>query len=135
MSTTTTHDLIPITSPSDVVRVRNAVRSAAERVGYRALDVTKLVTAASEIARNTLVYGGGGRADIDIIEMGIRTGVRLVFTDEGPGIPDIGLALQEGYTSGTGMGLGLSGSKRLVDEFAIESEVARGTRVTLVKWR
>jgi len=133
--TTTTHDSIAIASPADVVRVRNAVRTAAERIGCRNLDVTKLVTAASEIARNTLVYGGGGTADIEVLDTGSRTGVRLVFTDQGPGIPDLALAQREGYTSGGGMGLGLSGSKKLVDEFAIESEVARGTRVTLVKWR
>jgi len=132
---TTTPDLIPITSSADVVRVRNATRGAADRVGLRHLDVTKLVTAASEIARNTLVYGGGGNATIEVVEAGGRSGVRLVFSDDGPGIPDLELALREGYTSGGGMGLGLSGSKRLVDEFSIESEVARGTRVTLLKWR
>lgn len=131
----TANDQVPIVTSADVVRVRNAVRLMAERTGFRHLDVTKLVTAASEIARNTLVYGGGGIAHIESVSDGSRCGVRLVFVDDGPGIADIPLALREGYTSGNGMGLGLSGSNRLVDEFAIDSEVARGTRVTMTKWR
>lgn len=133
MSMTT--EQLPISSSADVVRVRNAVRVAAEKLGFRHLDVTKLVTAASEIARNTLVYGGGGNAMIEEVARDGRPGLRLVFADEGPGIADLQLALREGYTTGGGMGLGLSGSKKLVDDFAIESEVARGTRVTMTKWR
>jgi serine/threonine-protein kinase RsbT len=111
----------------------SAVRVAAERMGFRHLDVTKLVTAASEIARNTLVYGGGGTAAIECLEAGSRSCVRVVFEDSGPGIPDLQLALREGYTTGGGMGLGLSGSKRLVDDFVIDSEIGRGTRVTMIK--
>ena len=129
------HEQVRIATSSDVVLVRNAVRGVATRLGLRHLDVTKVVTAASEIARNTLVYGGGGIANIESLETGLRHGIRLVFEDHGPGIPDVDLALREGYTSGNGMGLGLSGSKKLVDEFAIETEVARGTRVTMTKWR
>lgn len=131
----TAHEQLRIATSADVVRVRNAVRSAAVGLGLRNLEVTKLVTAASEIARNTLVYGGGGMAHIQRLETGLRPGIRLVFEDHGPGIADVALALREGYTSGNGMGLGLSGSKKLVDEFAIETEVARGTRVTMTKWR
>jgi len=131
----TTHEQLPIASSGDVVLVRNAVRTAAERMGFRQIDVTKLVTAASEIARNTLVYGGGGTAQVNCLDGDSRSGVRVVFEDQGPGIPDLQLALREGYTTGRGMGLGLSGSKKLVDEFEIDSEVARGTRVTMTKWR
>ncbi len=130
----TTNEGLPIKTSSDVVVVRNAVRVAAERMGFRHIDVTKLVTAASEIARNTLVYGGGGTADIECL-VESRSGVRVVFEDHGPGIADLQLALREGYTTGTGMGLGLGGAKKLVDEFEVDSEVARGTRVTLTKWR
>lgn len=131
----TTRESVPIRTSADVVLVRNAVRLAAERIGFRTLDITKLVTAASEIARNTLVYGGGGTAEIENVQTGIRFGVRLVFTDQGPGIADLQLALREGYTTGGGMGLGLSGAKKLVDEFHVDTEVARGTCVTLTKWR
>lgn len=130
----TTHEHLPIATSSDVVLVRNAVRQAADRLGFRNLEITKLVTAASEIARNTLVYGGGGTADVESLQAG-RHGVRLVFEDHGPGIPDLQLALREGFTTGSGMGLGLSGAKKLVDEFEIDSEAGRGTRVTLIKWR
>jgi serine/threonine-protein kinase RsbT len=133
MSTASDH--LPIDTSGDVVLVRNAVRQAAENIGLRHLEVTKLVTAASEIARNTLVYGGGGTADIQRLDTGKRLGVRVLFEDHGPGIPDIALALRKGYTTGGGMGLGLTGSQKLVDEFAVDSEVGRGTRVTLVKWR
>lgn len=133
MSTTNEH--LPIATSGDVVLVRNAVRIAAEGAGLRHLDITKLVTAASEIARNTLVYGGGGTADIERLEAGSRAGVRISFIDRGPGIADLQLAMRQGYTTGGGMGLGLSGSKKLVDEFAVDSEVGRGTRVTMIKWR
>ena len=129
-----THEQLSIASAGDVVLVRNAVRAAAERMGFRNLDVTKFVTAASEIARNTLVYGGGGTAAVECVQES-RSGVRLTFEDCGPGIPDVGLALREGYTTGGGMGLGLSGAKKLVDEFSLDTEIGRGTRVTLTKWR
>lgn len=131
----TTRETVAIKTSADVVLVRNTVRGAAERVGFRTLDITKLVTAASEIARNTLVYGGGGTAEVECVQEGSRLGVKLIFADQGPGIPDLELALREGYTTGGGMGLGMSGSKRLVDEFNVETEVGRGTRVTLTKWR
>lgn len=131
----TTHDSLTIKTSTDVVVVRNAVRQAAERMGFRHLDVTKLVTAASEIARNTLVYGGGGSAAIEDVQAGARSGLRVVFEDRGPGIADLQLALREGYTTGGGLGLGMSGSKKLVDDFAVDSEVGRGTRVTMTKWR
>jgi len=131
----TTPERLPIKTSGDVVLVRNAVRTAAERIGLRHIDITKLVTAASEIARNTLIYGGGGTADVECVEADRRSGVRITFEDHGPGIPDLELALRPGYTSGSGLGLGMSGSKKLVDEFEIDSEVARGTRVTMTKWR
>ena len=131
----TTNELLPITTSGDVVLVRNAVRTAAERLGFRHIDVTKLVTAASELARNTLVYGGGGTAGVECLPADSRSGVRVTFEDHGPGIADVQLALREGYTTGGGLGLGLSGAKKLVDEFEIDSEVARGTRVTITKWR
>lgn len=130
----TTNELLPIATSGDVVLVRNAVRTAAERLGFRHIDVTKLVTAASELARNTLVYGGGGTAGVECLPADMRSGVRVTFEDHGPGIPDVQLALREGYTTGGGLGLGLSGARKLVDEFEIDSEVARGTRVTITKW-
>lgn len=125
---------VAIESDGDVVRVRQTVRACAIRAGLSLVDQTKLITAASELARNTLVYGGGGLADIEVIREGARTGVRAEFVDEGPGIADVGLALQDGWTSGSGLGLGLSGSKRLVDAFELDTEVGRGTRVAIVKW-
>ena len=130
-----THDSLPIKTSADVVLVRNAVRQAAEKMGFRNLDITKLVTAASEIARNTLVYGGGGCADVEVVQAGARAGLCLTFEDQGPGIADLQLALREGFTTGGGMGLGMGGSKKLVDDFAVDSEVGRGTRVTMTKWR
>jgi len=98
------------------------------------VDQTKLVTAASELARNTLVYGGGGSAEVDRVDNGRRQGIRIVFADRGPGIADLDLALTDGYTTGNGLGLGLSGARRLVDEFAIDTAVGRGTTVTVTKW-
>jgi serine/threonine-protein kinase RsbT len=123
-----------ITSDEDVVRVRQLVRTVAVAVKLSLVDQTKLVTAASELARNTLVYGGGGMAEIATVHNGRRPGVRIVFADEGPGIADLDLALTDGYTSGGGLGLGLSGARRLVDEFDIDTAVGRGTRITVVKW-
>lgn len=133
MSTTNEH--LPIATSGDVVLVRHAVRQAAEGAGLRHLDITRLVTAASEIARNTLIYGGGGTAAVERLDTGCRAGVRVSFEDRGPGIADLQLAMRDGYSSGKGMGLGLSGSKKLVDEFVVDSEVGRGTRVTMIKWR
>ncbi|MCS7475583.1 anti-sigma regulatory factor [Umezawaea endophytica] len=126
---------LPIRADDDVVRVRQLVRTYAQQVKLSLVDQTKLVTAASELARNTLVYGGGGFARVEIITADGRTGIRASFHDEGPGIPDLSLALADGWSSGKGMGLGLSGARRLVDEFDLDSEVGRGTVVMVVKWK
>jgi serine/threonine-protein kinase RsbT len=128
-------DELPIQSGDDVVRVRAQVRTAAAASGLSLVDQTKLVTAASELARNTLVYGGGGVARIEVVKSASgRAGIKLHFIDEGPGIPDVDLALTDGWTSGSGLGLGLSGSRRLVDEFELNSKPGAGTSVVLVKW-
>jgi serine/threonine-protein kinase RsbT len=128
-------DAYPIRSGEDVVRVRQAVRNGAVQAGFSLVDQTKIVTAASEIARNTIDYGGGGTVRIQIAREGIRRGVRLIFEDEGPGIPDVKLALTDGYTTGTGLGLGLGGAKRLSGEFSIETAPGKGTKVTLARWK
>lgn len=127
-------DKVPITGDGDVVRVRQLVRSYAQQIKLSLVDQTKLVTATSELARNTLVYGGGGIAEIETVSDGRRAGVRACFHDDGPGIADTTLALADGWSSGTGLGLGLSGARRLVDEFDLVTEVGRGTEVTVVKW-
>jgi len=129
-----TTDTLPITSGDDVVRVRQKVRVRATEVGLSLVDQTKLITAASELARNTLDYGKGGHADIETI-LGERRGVRVVFRDRGPGIPDIQQALTDGYTSGNGLGHGLGGARRLVDDFDIESTVGAGTTVAITRWK
>jgi serine/threonine-protein kinase RsbT len=126
---------VPIRSGEDVVRVRQEVRRVAIEAGLGLVDQTKIVTAASELARNTLDYGGGGQAVIDIVQNGPRRGVRILFEDSGPGIADVELALKDGYTSGKGMGLGLGGARRLCNEFAIVSEPGNGTRVTIARWK
>lgn len=126
---------LPIQVSEDVVLVRQTVRTRAVKLGFGLVDQTKLVTAASEIARNTLIYGGGGWASVEVVNGGARQGLRLVFEDEGPGIPDVDKALQDGYTTGTGLGLGLGGARRLVNEFEITSQPGQGTRVTLVRWK
>jgi serine/threonine-protein kinase RsbT len=128
-------DTLPIETADDVVKVRQAVRVRATEIGFSIVDQTKIVTAASEIARNTLVHGGGGAVRIEIVELGQRRGVRLVFEDSGPGIADLELAMRDGYTTGDGLGLGLGGARRLSSEFRIESHPGRGTRVTLARWR
>jgi serine/threonine-protein kinase RsbT len=127
-------DSLPITADGDVVRVRHLVRSYAQSAKLSLVDQTKLVTAASELARNTLTHGGGGAATVAIVSNGRRSGVRAIFHDDGPGIPDVALALTDGWTSGTGLGLGLSGARRLVDEFDLQTEAGQGTTVTVVKW-
>ena len=128
-------DELPIRTGDDVVRVRQQVRNTAAETGLSLVDQTKLVTAASELARNTLVHGGGGTALVQVVKSpNGRAGVKLRFTDEGPGIADIGLALTDGWSSGTGLGLGLSGSRRLVDEFELNSQPGAGTSVVVVKW-
>jgi serine/threonine-protein kinase RsbT len=125
---------VSIGSDADVVRVRQLVRTAAVGAKLSLVDQTKIVTAASELARNTLIYGGGGRADVETVNDGRRRGVRAVFRDEGPGIADVELALTDGYTTGGGMGLGLSGARRLVDDFHLESAPGTGTCVLVTKW-
>lgn len=128
-------DDVPLRSGEDVVRLRQAVRERAVAVGLTLVDQTKIVTAASELGRNTVQYGGGGNVRISIIANGTRRGVRLEFVDQGPGITDIPQALTDGFTTGNGLGLGLSGARRLSDEFEIQSEPGKGTRVTIVRWK
>ncbi|SIQ64754.1 ATP-binding protein [Micromonospora avicenniae] len=123
-----------IRSDEDVVRVRQLVRTVAVAAKLSLVDQTKVVTAASELARNTLVYGGGGSVEVTTMDNGRRRGVRIVFADSGPGIADLDLALTDGYTTGGGLGLGLSGARRLVDEFDIDTGAGRGTRITVTKW-
>jgi len=125
----------PIRSSEDVVLVRQIVRSKAIAHGFGLVDQTKLVTAASELARNTLNYGGGGVMRLELLNDGSRRGVRLTFSDEGPGIPDVERAMRDGYTTGGGLGLGLGGAKRLSNEFTIASEPGKGTRVSITRWR
>lgn len=127
--------LLPLTTDEDVVRLRKRVREDLVAIGFSLIEQTKMVTAASELARNTLRYGGGGEAQIQSLCDGSKRGLELSFVDQGPGIADIALALTDGYTSGGGMGLGLSGAKRLADEFAIDSAPGKGTRVTIAKWK
>jgi serine/threonine-protein kinase RsbT len=126
---------LAIRSSDDVVRVRQQVRVLAVEVGLSLVDQTKIVTAASELARNTLDHGGGGEATLRLINDGHRRGVHLTFEDHGPGISDVQLALKDGYSTGNGLGLGLSGARRLSNEFAIESRVGAGTRVTIARWK
>ncbi|MGH9503024.1 MAG: anti-sigma regulatory factor [Terriglobales bacterium] len=127
-------ETVPVISEPDIVIARQRVREVTSQIGFSLVDQTKLVTAASELARNTLIYGGGGSMQVERLN-GPRLGVRLVFHDDGPGIPDIELALRDGFTTGSGLGLGLSGTKRLVNEFEIESQVGRGTTVTVTRWK
>jgi serine/threonine-protein kinase RsbT len=119
----------------DIVRVRQVARLAATQAGLSLVDQTKLVTAASELARNTVVYGGGGIARLQILESGGRRGVRIEFEDHGPGIADLQLALTDGYTTGNGLGLGLSGARRLCNEFEVRSELGKGTTVVITRWK
>jgi serine/threonine-protein kinase RsbT len=124
-----------IGASGDIVRIRSAVRQAAVAQGLSLVDQTKIVTAASELARNALDYGGGGTVDVELVQNGARPGVRLTFVDQGPGIADIQQALKDGYTSGGGLGLGLGGAKRLSNEFSIESQPGAGTRIAITRWR
>lgn len=126
---------LEIRSPEDVVAVRQAVRRCAVQLGFNLIDQTKIVTASSELARNTLDYGGGGTSTVQVVLNGVRRGLRVRFEDQGPGIPDLQLALKDGYTTGAGLGLGLGGAKRLCHEFEIDSEPGRGTRVTILRWK
>jgi serine/threonine-protein kinase RsbT len=126
---------IDIAESDDVVRVRQAVRDAAVELGFSIVDQTKVVTAASELARNTYIYGGGGTVVLELLNSNGRDGLRLVFEDDGPGIPDVDMALRDGYTTGSGLGMGLGGARRLVSEFNIESKATGGTRIVATRWR
>lgn len=128
-------DRLPLRTEADVVAVRQAVRRLATELRFSIVDQTKMVTAVSELARNTVVYGGGGEAVIDSLTDALRRGLRVTFEDRGPGIPDIELALRDGYTSGGGLGLGLGGAKRLVNEFEIKSQPGQGTRIVITRWK
>jgi len=125
----------PIRSPNDVVLARQLVRRAAQQVGLSLVDQTKLVTAASELARNTLIHGLGGDMTMQVFEENGRQGLRLTFVDDGPGIADLKLAMTDGWTSGHGLGMGLSGARRLVNDFHIESRLGEGTRVSIARWK
>jgi serine/threonine-protein kinase RsbT len=128
-------DELPIRTGDDVVRVRQQVRVVAAKTGLSLVDQTKVVTAASELARNALVHGGGGLARVEVVTSALgKSGIRIAFTDEGPGIADVDLALTDGWSSGAGLGLGLSGARRLVDEFELTSKAGTGTSVVVVKW-
>jgi len=126
---------LELRSAADVVSVRQVVRTWAIDAGFSLVDQTKMVTAASEIARNTVDYGGGGTAVLELINDGVRRGLRVVFEDRGPGIPDIQQAMTDHFTTGNGLGLGLGGARRLVNEFHISSRVGEGTRVTITRWK
>jgi len=126
---------IPVKTEQDVVLVRQAVRRHSQELKFSLVDQTKMVTAASELARNTVVYGGGGTLLCEVLSEGVKNGLRLTFEDQGPGIPDMELAMKDGWTSGNGMGMGLSGAKRLVNDFSIVSEVGKGTRVSVTRWK
>lgn len=126
----------PIRTQNDIVNIRKVVRAWTIEIGLGIIDQTKVITAASELARNTLEYGGGGDMDMSIVKNAIgKPGIKLIFEDKGPGIADLQLALTDGYTSGNGLGMGLTGSKRLMSEFDIQTEVGKGTSVTVIKWK
>ncbi len=126
---------LPIRAETDIVLARQQVRKLTQELKFSLVDQTKMITAASELSRNTLIYGGGGDMEWAFVHSGVRTGLRLAFVDQGPGIPDMDLAMKDGWTSGNGMGMGLSGSKRLVNDFEIDSGPGRGTRVTITRWK
>jgi serine/threonine-protein kinase RsbT len=128
-------ETLPVRSSHDIVVVRQVVRSWAVEIGFNLVEQTKIVTAASELARNTVDHGGGGTVTLQSLRDGARAGLRLTFQDKGPGIPDLDLALKDGYTTGGGLGLGLSGARRLSNEFDIESRPGEGTRVTITRWK
>jgi serine/threonine-protein kinase RsbT len=126
---------VPLLGERDIVMCRQTVRKLTQQVKFSLVDQTKMITAASELSRNTVVYGGGGEMRWEIVQEGLRTGVRLAFEDKGPGIPDVELALTDGWTSGTGMGVGLSGSRRLVNDFDLRTAPGEGTCVTIARWK
>jgi serine/threonine-protein kinase RsbT len=133
--TARTAETLPLQASEHVVVVRQAVRQRAVELGFSLVDQTKIVTAASELARNTIQHGGGGRATIETLFENNRRGVRLTFEDEGPGIADLGQAMRDGFSTGGGLGLGLSGAKRLSNEFSVTSTPGRGTRVVIARWK
>jgi serine/threonine-protein kinase RsbT len=128
-------DKVEVRTEEQIVKVRQVVRKWATELGFSLVDQTKIVTAASELGRNTLVYGGGGTLELLAIESGAKRGLRLIFSDDGPGIADVELALRDGYTTGSGLGLGLGGAKRLVNEFEVQSRPGEGTRVSITRWK
>jgi serine/threonine-protein kinase RsbT len=135
MSDTDTSGEEPVRCERDIVLARQLVRKMAQRLGFSLVDQTKIVTAASELARNALIYGGGGTMHWQLLSDGVRNGLKLTFSDEGPGIPNLELAMSDGWTSGSGLGMGLSGAKRLVNEFDIHTQVGAGTRVSIARWK
>ena len=130
-----TSESLQIRTSDDIVAVRQAARKKSVEMGFNLVDQTKVVTASSELARNTLDYGGGGLCHVEVVENGVRRGLRITFEDQGPGIPDIEQALTDGFTSGNGMGLGLGGAKRLSHEFEVFSKPGEGTRVSILRWK
>ena len=134
-TTTTSSGELPLKNEHDIVLGRQAVRRMSQAQGFSLVDQTKIVTATSELARNALIYGGGGILKWEVLENGIKRGLRLTFEDQGPGIPNVDLALTDGWSSGTGLGLGLTGARRLVNEFELDSTVGVGTRVTVTRWK
>ena len=132
---TSTNDVLPLRNEHDIVLARQQVRRLTQELGFSLVDQTKMVTAASELARNALIYGNGGVLRSETLTDGVRRGLRLHFIDEGPGIPDLTQALTDGWTSGKGLGLGLSGARRLVNDFDIETAGGRGSRVTVTRWK
>lgn len=128
-------EVLPVRSDYDIVAVRHRVRALAVEMHFSIVDQTKLVTAASELARNTLRYGGGGEMKLEVLHEGVREGLHMVFEDHGPGIPDLDAALRDGFTTGNGLGLGLGGARRLVNDFEIASRPGEGTRVAVTRWR
>jgi serine/threonine-protein kinase RsbT len=135
MNVTAAVETLPLTAPEHIVVVRQAVRQRAVEIGFSLVDQTKIVTAASELARNTILHGGGGRASIEVVSNGTRRGLRLTFEDEGAGIADLALAMKDGFSTVGGLGLGLSGARRLSSEFNIESAPGKGTRVEIARWK
>jgi len=133
--TVTKREVLPLQTSNDIVVARQKVRQWSLELRFSLVDQTKMVTAASELARNTLDHGRGGEMTMEIVNGMAKSGLKLTFVDQGPGIPNIEAALKDGFTTGSGMGLGLGGSKRLVNEFSIESEAGKGTKVTVVRWK
>jgi serine/threonine-protein kinase RsbT len=135
MTTVLSSGELPLKDEHDIVRGRQAVRRMTQELAFSLVDQTKMVTAASELARNALIYGGGGMLKWEMLLDGGKRGLRLTFRDQGPGIEDVGLAMSDGWSSGSGLGLGLTGARRLVNEFELDSIVGEGTRVTVTRWK